>query len=162
MISKTVLKKYPNRRLYDTNRSGYVTLEQVAKMVKNGAQIEVIDAKTGEDVTAFILTQILMDQVRRNNSLLPVSLLHLIIRFGEDVLNEFFEKYLEKTIRSYLNYKNSMDEQFRLCIELGMDFSNMTKKTIKELKPFKPFFDKETESAPAQNRPKDSTEDVSP
>jgi polyhydroxyalkanoate synthesis repressor PhaR len=110
-------------------------------MIKEGRQVEVIDVKSNEDVTAFILTQIIMEQAKRNTSLLPVSLLHLIIRFGEGVLSEFFEKYLEQTIQSYLSYKKTMDEQFKICIELGMDFSVMAKKTIKDLTPFQSFFD---------------------
>lgn len=94
-------------------------------MIKEGRFIEVIDAKTESDVTPFILVQIIMEQVKKNNNVLPVSLLHLIIRFGEDILGEFFEKYLEKSIQSYLNYRKTMDEQFRLCLEMGMDFSNI-------------------------------------
>ncbi len=141
MSHKVTLKKYPNRRLYDTEHSTYITLTDVSGMIKEGRQVEVIDVKSNEDVTAFILTQIIMEQAKRNTSLLPVSLLHLIIRFGEGVLSEFFEKYLEQTIQSYLSYKKTMDEQFKICIELGMDFSVMAKKTIKDLTPFQSFFD---------------------
>ncbi len=140
-----LLKKYPNRRLYDTENSKYVTLRDVAGMIRRGRRVEVIDVKTETDVTSFILAQIILEQVKQNNSVLPTSLLHLIIRFGEDVLSEFFDKYLEKTIQSYMHYKKTMDEQFKMCIELGMDFSNMAEKTIKELKPFQPFFPGDTE-----------------
>jgi len=142
MLPKLTFKKYPNRRLYDTENSTYVTLSDVADVVRKGRQVEVIDLKTNEDVTAFILTQIIMEQVKRNNSILPVSLLHLIIRFGDDVLSEFFEKYLEKAIENYLVYKKNMEEQFRICLELGMDFSNLTEKILKEHTPppFQSFF----------------------
>lgn len=127
--------------MYDTENSTYITLTDVAGMIKQGRQVEVVDVKSNEDVTAFILTQIIMEQAKRNTSLLPVSLLHLIIRFGEGVLSEFFEKYLEQTIQSYLSYKKTMDEQFKICIGLGMDFSVIAKKTIKDLTPFQSFFD---------------------
>ncbi len=141
MLPKLTFKKYPNRRLYDTENSTYVTLSDVADVVRKGRQVEVIDLKTNEDVTAFILTQIIMEQVKRNNSILPVSLLHLIIRFGDDVLSEFFEKYLEKAIENYLVYKKNMEDQFRICLELGMDFSNLTEKILKEHTPsFQSFF----------------------
>ncbi len=136
MPDKLVLKKYPNRRLYDTEKSTYVTLTQVADIIKQGRKVEVIDLKTNEDVTAFILTQIIMEQVKKNNTLLPVSLLHLIIRYGEGVLSEFFEKYLEKSIESYLVYKKGVDDQFKICLELGMDFSSMAGRIIT---PFQPF-----------------------
>ncbi len=141
MDHKKVLKKYPNRRLYDTDQSAYVTLEDVAKMIKDGVQIEVIDLKTNQDVTAFILSQIIMERAKKNNALLPVSLLHLIIRFGEDVLNDFFEKYLERIIDSYLYYKNNMEEQFTSYLEMGMDLSKRTEKNVKKMTPFHYFWD---------------------
>ncbi len=141
MSRKITLRKYPNRRLYDTENSTYINLKDVEALIKQGRQVEVVDVKTNEDVTAFILTQVIMEQVKRNSGMLPSSLLHLIIRFGEDVLGDFFASHLEKTIRSYLNYKKTMDEQFKIYIELGMDFSSIAKKTMKELSPFQSFFE---------------------
>lgn len=134
--SKITLKKYPNRRLYNPQTSSYVTLSDVAVMIQEGKQVEVTDQKSEQDVTAFILTQIIMEQTRKNNKLLPVSLLHLIIRSGENVLSDFFENYLEQSLHSYLSYKKSMEEQFRLCLELGIDLSALTEKTLSRLTPF--------------------------
>ncbi len=142
------LKKYPNRRLYDTERSTYVTLKDVAEMIRQGREVQVVDVKTDEEVTAFILTQIIMENAKRHNSLLPVSLLHLVIRFGEDVLNEFFEKYLERAIQSYLTYKKSMDEQLRICLELGMDLSTLTERIISDQTGFPDVFDAARGAAP--------------
>lgn len=139
MSQKLILKKYPNRRLYDTENSTYVTLKDVEDIIKHGRQVEVIDVKTNENVTAFILTQIMTEQAKKN-TVLPVSLLHLLIRFGENVLSDFFQNYLEKAIESYLMYKKTMDEQFKICLELGMDFSNMAKKTMQDISPFRSFF----------------------
>lgn len=133
------LKKYPNRRLYDTRHSAYVTLDDVARLIKEGFAIEVMDAKSQQDVTGAILTQIIMEQTKKNHALLPISLLHLIIRFGEDLLSEFFEKYLEQSIRSYLSYKKSMEEQFRICLELGIDLSALTEQTFRHMTPFLPW-----------------------
>lgn len=139
MASKIILKKYPNRRLYDTRNSTYVTLMDVSRLIKQGHQVEVIDLKTDQDVTAFILTQIIMEQAKKNNSVLPVSLLHLIIRFGETLLSEFFDKYLEQSIQSYLAYRRNMEEQFRICLELGIDLSAAAGKTMKQMTPFQSF-----------------------
>jgi polyhydroxyalkanoate synthesis repressor PhaR len=100
-----VIKKYPNRRLYNTENSIYVTLSQVADLIKSGRRVKVIDAKSEEDVTAFILTQIIMEQARSRNWVLPTSLLHTFIQYGDTVLNDFFEKYIEKTIKNYLVYR---------------------------------------------------------
>lgn len=141
MSNKVTLKKYPNRRLYDTERSAYVTLKDVAAMIRQGRQVAVLDVKTDEDVTAFILTQIIMENAKRQNSLLPVSLLHLLIRFGEDVLSEFFEQYLENAIQSYLSYKKTMDEQMRIYLELGMDLSSLAERVIKNRSGFSDAFD---------------------
>ena len=130
MAETVLLKKYPNRRLYDTEKSTYVTLQQVADMIKQGLRVEVVDAKTDEDVTAFILHQIILEEARMKNGLLPVPLLHLIIQYGETVLSEFFEKYLQQTIENYLAYKSASDEQFRQWLNLGVNLSNTAQKTM--------------------------------
>ena len=140
MAEKILLKKYANRRLYDTAQSTYVTLAEVADLIKAGNLVKVIDAKTEEDVTAFILSQIIMENARKKNALLPVTLLHLIIRHGDNVLEEFFENYLEQTIKNYITYKSAVDEQFKKWLDLGMDLSDMTQKTISGLSPFKNIF----------------------
>jgi polyhydroxyalkanoate synthesis regulator protein len=89
-----------------------------------------------------------MENARKKNALLPETLLHLIIRHGDNVLEEFFENYLEQTIRNYITYKSAVDEQFKKWLDLGMDLSDMTQKTITGLSPFKSIFknlDKETD-----------------
>jgi polyhydroxyalkanoate synthesis repressor PhaR len=141
MAEKIRIKKYANRRLYDTEKSKYVTLTHVADMIKEGRQVEVVDAKTKEDVTAFILTQIIMEEAKNKNALLPVPLLHLIIQHGGNVLQEFFENHLQQTIKNYLIYKKTADEQFSKWLDMGMDFSAVAQKTMSDLSPFNPFFD---------------------
>ncbi|MDD5475368.1 MAG: polyhydroxyalkanoate synthesis regulator DNA-binding domain-containing protein [Syntrophales bacterium] len=135
------LKKYTNRRLYDTEKSAYVTLDDVMEAIRGGRSISVAEAKSGEDVTAFILTQIILEESRKKNSLLPIPLLHLIVRYGETILSEFFEKYLEQTIRNYLNYKAMADDQFKKWLKLGMDLSAMTEKSMSTLPVFRPVLD---------------------
>ena len=130
MADTVVLKKYPNRRLYDTDKSMYVTLPYVAEMIKNGVRVDVVDAKTGEDVTAFILHQIILEEAKMNHRLLPTSLLHLIIQYGDTALREFFEKYLQQTIENYLTYKSASDEQFRKWLAMGTDLSEVATKTM--------------------------------
>jgi polyhydroxyalkanoate synthesis repressor PhaR len=98
MAEKILLKKYANRRLYDTEKSEYVTFNEVAERIRNGQEVEVIDAKTKEDVTAFILTQIVLEETKNKNILLPLPFLYMIIQYGDNVLVEFFEKYLEQAI----------------------------------------------------------------
>lgn len=96
--ARITIKKYPNRRLYNTRESAYITLDDVSVLIKKGFRIKVVDVTTQKDVTAPVLTQIIMNKAKNDNAVLPVSLLHLAIQYGESHLHDFFEKYLEKTI----------------------------------------------------------------
>ena len=160
MAERILLKKYANRRLYDTEKSSYVTLDQVAHMVKQGRQVEVIDAKTKEDVTASILTQIILEKARKKKVLLPVPLLHLLIQYGENVLEEFFQKYLEQTVKNYLAYKSTVDEQFKKWLDLGMDLSEMAQKTMTGSTPFQSFFNQFSYSGDTQEEKEKDKQDT--
>jgi len=142
MPNRVKLKKYSNRRLYDMEKSAYVTLNQVADLIRQGRQVEIIDAKTKEDVTAFILTQIILEKAKNKHFLLPIPVLHLIIQYGDNILGDFFEKYLQQMIQTYLTHKQAMDEQFKKWLEMGLDYSTMTQKTMADFTPFKSFFDR--------------------
>jgi polyhydroxyalkanoate synthesis repressor PhaR len=148
-----LLKKYNNRRLYDTEKSAYVTLDYVTDIVKKGRKILVKDAKTGEDVTSAILTQIVLEEARKKKYLLPPPLLYLIIQYGENVLTDFFEKYLEQTIINYLLYRNMADDQFKKWLELGENYSKMNPKMMAGLPSFNSLFD--LFSAPAKEQKKE-------
>ncbi len=137
----TVLKKYSNRRLYDTEQSKYVTLNTVRDLIRNGQWVKIVDANTQQDVTAFILTQIVLEQARCQNSLLPAPLLHLIIQYGDNVLHDFFEKYLQQVIEAYLEYRKSVDEQFRNWLEFGSELSKVTQDNIRTFSTLNPFLD---------------------
>ena len=141
MTDMIELKKYANRRLYDTQKSAYVTLREVAEVIREGKTVKAFDAKTKEDVTAFVLTQIILEEAKNNNALLPVPLLHMIIRYGENVLHEFFENYLEQTINAYVAYKREADKQFKNWLEMGMDISGMAQQSLTRLNPFQALFD---------------------
>ncbi|MGM0452192.1 MAG: polyhydroxyalkanoate synthesis regulator DNA-binding domain-containing protein [Thermodesulfobacteriota bacterium] len=127
------LKRYANRRLYNTRDSAYMTLTQVAGRIKQGEQFEVVEARSGEDVTAYTLTQVLLEEARAKNFLLPAPLLHLMIQYGDNLLGEFFEKHLDQVIRNYLAYKGSVDEQFRQWMEMGMGLVETPAKTFSDL-----------------------------
>ncbi len=136
-----LLKKYNNRRLYDTEKSIYVTLDYVTDIVKKGRKILVKDAKTGEDVTSAILTQIVIEEARKKKYLLPPPLLYLIIQYGENVLTDFFEKYLEQTIKNYLLYRNMADDQFKKWLEYGENYTKVNPKMMAGLSSFNSLFD---------------------
>jgi polyhydroxyalkanoate synthesis repressor PhaR len=141
MDDKLILKKYTNRRLYDTEKSIYVTLDYVTNVIREGRQIVVVDAKTNEDVTASILTQIVLEEARKKNFLLPNPLLYLIIQYGENVLSEFFEKYLEHTIKNYLLFRGFADDQYKKWLDLGDNSSQTNPQAMASLLPFKSLFE---------------------
>jgi len=139
-MAELVLKKYPNRRIYDSEKSTYITLNEVAEYIRAGRQLRIEDAKTGEDVTAFILTQVILEEAKKKNALLPVPLLHLIIRYGDNVLGEFFDKYFYQTFQNFLAHKSTMDEQFQKWLDMGMNISKMAQKGFSDMKPFQSFY----------------------
>lgn len=99
-----VVKKYSNRRLYDTRKSGYITLEELADSVRAGEDVQVVDAKSGIDLTQATLAQIILDS-RGAAKLLPVSLLTQLIRMGDEALAEFLGRYLSFSLEMYLSAK---------------------------------------------------------
>ncbi len=155
MPNKVTLKKYANRRLYDMEKSAYVTLNQVADLIRQGRQVEVIDAKTNEDVTAFILTQIILEEAKNKNFLLPIPVLHLIIQYGDNILGDFFEKYLQQMITTYVAHKNAVDDQFKKWLEMGFDYSTMAQKTMTGFTSFKSFFDQFSEMTEREKKTKE-------
>ncbi|MFN7755199.1 MAG: polyhydroxyalkanoate synthesis repressor PhaR [Holosporales bacterium] len=98
---KIVIKKYANRRLYNTDTSTYVTLAELINIVKAGDDFEVSDAKTGEDITRSILTQIILEEESKGETLLPIDFLRQIIGFYGDSLQAVLPRYLETTMRTF-------------------------------------------------------------
>lgn len=105
-----VIKKYANRRLYNTDTSSYVTLDDLCEMVKAGSDFIVYDAKSGEDLTRQILTQIIFEQESRGQNLLPISFLRSLIGFYDDSIKEVLPHYLESTMQSFLTNQEKMRE----------------------------------------------------
>ena len=97
---QTVIKKYANRRLYNTGTSTYVTLEDLAEMVKNEDDFVVFDAKSGEEITRSVLTQIIFEQENKGQNLLPIAFLRQLIRFYGDSMQNLVPSYLEFSMSS--------------------------------------------------------------
>ncbi len=141
-MKKILLKKYTNRRLYNTENSEYVTLQEVAALIREGADVEVIDAKSKEDVTALILTQIVLEEAKQNNCLLPIPLLHTIIKYGDNLLIEFFETYLQKSIKNFLEYKAVTAAQYDKWLELAESMTELTQKSLNGTQLYQELFGK--------------------
>ena len=99
-----LVKKYGNRRLYDTRASRYITLDELEILIREGSDVRVVDAKTSEDLTQATLAQIILEG-RRAGRLLPVPLLFQLIRMGDEALAEFMGRYLSATLEVYLEAK---------------------------------------------------------
>ncbi|HBC55135.1 MAG TPA: polyhydroxyalkanoate synthesis repressor PhaR, partial [Alphaproteobacteria bacterium] len=97
-----IIKKYANRRLYNTASSRYVTLEQLSEMVKSGEEFRVLDAKTDEDITRSVLTQIIFEEENKGQNLLPVNFLRQLIQMYGNALQPFVPSYLETAMETFL------------------------------------------------------------
>jgi polyhydroxyalkanoate synthesis repressor PhaR len=109
---KVVIKKYANRRLYNTASSSYVTLEHLSEMVKKGVDFVVYDAKTNEDITRPVLTQIIFEEESRGQNLLPIQFLRQLIRFYGDSMQALVPSYLEMSLDSFTQQQERMRKQF--------------------------------------------------
>ena len=107
-----VIKKYANRRLYNTGTSTYVTLDDLAVMVKKGEEFTVQDAKSGEDITHSVLTQIIFEQESKTgNTLLPISFLRQLISYYGDQMQMVVPSYLEHSMQAFTEQQSQMREQ---------------------------------------------------
>jgi polyhydroxyalkanoate synthesis repressor PhaR len=103
------IKKYANRRLYNTATSSYVTLDHLAQMVKQNEEFVVYDAKTGEDITRAVLTQIIVEEEGKSGqNLLPISFLRSLISFYGDSLGRLLPRYLEYSMGAFTNHESQM------------------------------------------------------
>ncbi|MDF1585719.1 polyhydroxyalkanoate synthesis repressor PhaR [Marinimicrococcus flavescens] len=103
-----VVKKYANRRLYNTATSCYVTLEELCHMVRNGEEFVVYDAKSGEDITRSVLTQIILDEDSKGRNLLPIGFLRQVIGYYDDNLHAFLPRYLELSMENFARHQDQM------------------------------------------------------
>lgn len=117
------IKKYANRRLYNTATSSYVTLDHLCQMVKEGFDFVVYDAKTGEDITRSVLTQIIVEEENKGQNLLPISFLRRLIGFYGDSMQWLVPRYLEHAIQTFARNQEQMREYFKSALGGMLPFS---------------------------------------
>jgi polyhydroxyalkanoate synthesis repressor PhaR len=121
-----VVKKYANRRLYNTESSSYITLESLAQMIRQGRDFVVYDAKSGEDITRSVLTQIIVEEEGKGHNLLPTGFLRQLIGFYGDQMQALVPRYLEQSMTAFAQQQ----EQIRAAMQRTMGnlfpFSNVT------------------------------------
>jgi polyhydroxyalkanoate synthesis repressor PhaR len=141
-----IIKKYANRRLYNTATSSYVTLDHLCQMVKDGVEFAVYDAKSGEDITRSVLTQIIVEEESKGQNLLPINFLRQLISFYGDNLQFLVPRYLEHTMEYFARNQEQMRDYMRTTFG-GMfpfgRFEEMGKQNLaffeRAMKMFAPF-----------------------
>jgi len=111
-----IIKKYANRRLYNTRSSSYITLDDLAQMTRDGVDFQVLDAKTGTDITHAILTQIIMDEEANGEQMLPVSFLRSLIGMYGNSMQTMMPSYLEASMENFHTHQAKLQEAFTASI----------------------------------------------
>lgn len=122
---KVTIKKYANRRLYDTESSAYITLDRLAEMVREGREFEVVDAKSGEDITRQVLTQIIVDEEARGSTMLPVNFLKQLIGLYGNSMQGMVPQYLEAAMDALQRNQSAMRDAFG-----GSMFADLAKRNM--------------------------------
>ena len=158
---KIVIKKYANRRLYDTSASAYVTLEHLSELVRQGKEFTVQDAKTGEDLTRAVLAQIIFEQENRKEGVLPVSFLRQLIQFYGDSFQSMLPAYLELSMKSFTQQQEKWREYMTSALgseDKAKAFDEQVRKNMAmfedTMKFFTPFVPGAT---PPTTRPEEAT-----
>lgn len=120
------IKKYANRRLYNTATSSYVTLDHLCQMVKDGADFVVYDAKTGDDITRSVLTQIIVEEEAKGQNLLPISFLRRLISFYGDSLGGILPRYLEHSMQAFTRNEEQMRDLMKTTFGGMFPFGQVT------------------------------------
>ncbi|MFT5452949.1 MAG: polyhydroxyalkanoate synthesis repressor PhaR [Enterobacterales bacterium] len=125
VVESRIIKKYPNRRLYDTKYSHYITLVDVHDLVRNKVTFHVIDAKTGDDLTRSTLLQIIYDQEEHNLPLITPELLKSIIEFYDDPMHSMFSRYLEHSIAIFKEHLVDLKSPLNSLLRSGTQVNQL-------------------------------------
>jgi len=140
-----VVKKYANRRLYNTATSSYVTLDDLARLIKDGGDFVAYDAKTGEDITRSVLTQIIVEQEQKGQNLLPISFLRRLISLYGDSMQFLVPGYLEQAMQAFARNQEQMRRNIEATFgifpfgqfeEMGKQNMALFERTLRMLAPY--------------------------
>ncbi len=116
---QVIIKKYSNRRLYDSTNKKYVTLDDIAMLIREGNEVKVIDSQTGADISKVILIQVVLESEKNKEDILPVSFLHMLIKYGNKVAKDFFENYFLMMFQPYFSVQENFKKNILLWQEMG-------------------------------------------
>lgn len=128
--ARVIIKKYENRRLYDTSSSRYINLEEIAALVREGTDVQVVDVKTGEDLTRVTLTQIIVEDAKDQPTGLPLELLRQLIMASDHVGQEFIMWYLKSAFDTYQKLQTAIQGGFSEVQSAALSPLSMMKKLV--------------------------------
>ncbi|WP_338031808.1 polyhydroxyalkanoate synthesis repressor PhaR [Ectothiorhodospira shaposhnikovii] len=132
MNEPRIVKKYPNRRLYDTEESRYVTLADVQQLVRRGINVKVVDSQSGKDITRGILIQIITEQETAGEPLFTTEMLVRFIRFYDEAVHEAFSGYLDQSLRFFADQQRDFNDRMRDVLggRATWDITEMTRRNL--------------------------------
>jgi polyhydroxyalkanoate synthesis repressor PhaR len=136
---RVLIKRYGNRRLYNTETSSYVNYQDLIKLIRDGHDVQVIDSRTKHDVTKAVLMQVILEE-EKNQSVLPVSFLFQLIRSKETAVQDFFKNYLSSSFEAYLKTKEEFDRRFRGFLQMGSTSPQLWDKLVPGAEAVKEFW----------------------
>ena len=125
-----VIKRHGNRRLYNTETKSYVNYADLAKIVRDGNDVRVVDSSSGEDVTKAVLIQVILEEEKKNKTVLPTEFLFQLLRSREESMQDFFKNHLAASFNAYLKTKEEFDNRFRSMLEMATSAPQMWEKLI--------------------------------
>ena len=136
---RVLIKRYGNRRLYNTETSAYLNYQDLVKLIRDGRDVQVIDSKTKADVTKPVLMQVILEE-EKNQNILPVSFLFQIIRSRESAVQDFFKNYLSSSFEAYLKTKEEFDRRFRGFLQMSSTPPELWEKFVPGAEAVKEFW----------------------
>lgn len=137
------IKRYGNRRLYNTETHTYLNFKDLLKIVRDGHSIKVVDSVSNEDVTNAVLIQMILEEEKSSHTILPTSFLLQLLQTREDATQDFFKNYLAASFEAYLKTKEEYDKHFRKMLEMSVPNPEMWEKMFTESSVWNPFWKSE-------------------
>ena len=136
---RILIKRYGNRRLYNTETSAYLNYRDLVKLIRDGHDVQVIDSRTKSDVTKPVLMQVILEE-EKTQSVLPVSFLFQLIRSRESAVQDFFKNYLSSSFEAYLKTKEEFDRRFRGFLQMSSTAPGLWEKFVPGAEAVKEFW----------------------
>ncbi len=154
-----IIKKYANRRLYNTETSSYITLELLSQMTREGREFVVVDAKTDEDITHNVLTQIIMEEESRGKNMLPVNFLRQLISMYGDSMQSLVPQYLESSMEAFRKNQEQFQQAMQGAFASG-PFAEIAKRNMEMFEAAAQAFTPQAGAAPAKKEEGDKDDEI--